>query len=159
MQVRNIARVALITTIVSLSCFTLGCGGSGEFTTYPVSGKIEYNGKPMAGGGSIAFMPVSNQKGKMAGGVIAEDGSFVMSTYGDGDGSIPGEFRVVIHQTTVREPDFAGDGSESEAGAAGETVSVADQIPAVYSDQFNSPLTVKVEPTAQNNLTLVLEKK
>lgn len=159
MQMRITARGMLLATILSFSLFTLGCGGTEEFSTYPVSGTVEYNGKPMAGGGSIAFMPVANQKGKMAGGMIAEDGTFTMSTYGDGDGSIPGEFRVVINQTTVREPDFAGDGSETEVGAAGETVSAADRIPAIYSDQFNSPLTVKVEPNGQNKLTLVLEKK
>lgn len=159
MQRRMTARSVVILGAACLGLVSLGCGKSDQFSTVPVKGTVEFDGKPMVGGGSIAFMPLANQEGKMAGGEIKEDGSFVMSTYQQGDGSIPGEFRVVITQTTVQEPDFATDGSESSVGEVVVTVSDAERIPAIYSDQFNSPLTAKVDSSGTTDLTLNLEKQ
>ena len=74
---------------------TAGCG-SGQVKVYPVKGKITYGGKPMVGGGAIALIPLGVQEGKTAGGHIAEDGTYSLTTYKDGDGSMPGEFRPVL---------------------------------------------------------------
>ena len=54
-----------------------GCGGP---KLYPVRGVVTYEGKPMKGGGSIAFMPVGNQPGRAPGGEVREDGTFDLST-------------------------------------------------------------------------------
>ena len=133
-----------------------GCGSSGNVKTYPVKGKVTYAGKPMVGGGSIALMPMSNQEGKTAGGEIKEDGTYELMTYVPGDGSMAGEFRVVINQTTVKEPTATPDGSAAPNSTI-FTVPKADQIPLVYGDIQNSPLTAKVEAKPNNELDFDLK--
>ncbi|MCA9016438.1 MAG: hypothetical protein KDA77_13985, partial [Planctomycetaceae bacterium] len=117
-------------------------------------------------GGAISFVPISAQKGKTAGGTIKEDGTFVMSTYDDGDGSIAGEFRVIVYQTTVKEPetvpDSDGFASGKSSGPASsepiQTVEKKDQIPILYSDPSKSPVTVKIDPNDQNE-SLIIDLK
>ena len=133
-----------------------GCGSSGNVKTYPVKGKVTFAGKPMVGGGSIALMPLANQEGKTAGGEIKEDGTYELMTYAPGDGSMAGDFRVVINQTTVKEPTPTPDGSAAPNSTI-FTVPKADQIPAIYGDIQNSPLTAKVEAKSQNELDFDLK--
>jgi hypothetical protein len=134
---------------------TVGCG-DGRVTVYRVRGKVTFEGKPMAGGGSISFVPLTNQAGKTAGGEIAADGSYELTTYSAGDGSMAGEFRVVISQVTEREPDMTKDGERP--GKSITTVGKADQIPAIYSDPQKSPLTAKVEAKDPNEINFDLKR-
>lgn len=128
-----------------------GCGSNGNLPVYPVKGKIMFEGQPMKGGGAITFVPTGGQAGAQGGGEIKEDGTYELTTYTPGDGSIPGDFRVVITQVTVKEPTPAPDGS-APIPADGPNVAPADQIPQIYGDYTNSPLTAKVE--AKPNLDL-----
>jgi len=136
----------------------LGCGPSGQVKVYPVKGKVTFAGKPMVGGGSIALIPLENQPGKTAGGMIQEDGTYELETYQPGDGSMVGDFRVVINQVTVKEPTPTPDGSAAPP-AAGFTVAEADRIPAVYGDLQNSPLTAKIEAKSLNEIDFALQRK
>jgi hypothetical protein len=104
---------------------------------------VKFEGKPMVGGGSIALMPLTNQEGMTAGGEIAPDGTYKLSTYGTHDGSMLGEFRVLITQVTAQEPKNTEDG-EAPATAT-SAVAEADRIPDIYADPSSSPLTIKVE--------------
>jgi hypothetical protein len=52
------------------------------------------NGKPLAEGGTVVFEP--EQRGKMAVGPIAADGTFELTTYQQGDGAIVGRHRVAV---------------------------------------------------------------
>src|SRR5262245_14866369 len=79
----------------------VGC--SDGVTVYPVRGKVTFEGRPLPGGGSIALVPLAKQAGKAAGGEIAADGTYRLTTYKDGDGSMAGAFRVVITQVVERE--------------------------------------------------------
>src|SRR4051812_48506293 len=104
-----VLRGSILFSVVLLAC--AGCG-NGHLRVYPVAGKILLDGQPMEGGGSIAFIPIEGQEGKAAGGSIdEEDGSYKISTYAEGDGSIPGKFRVVITQTATLEPEATPDGT------------------------------------------------
>jgi hypothetical protein len=132
----------------------LGCEKNNP--VYPVSGTVKFEGKPMVGGGSIALMPLANQEGMTAGGEIAADGTYKLSTYGTGDGSMPGEFRVLITQVTAQEPKNTEDGEAPEQAAS--TVGEADRIPEVYADPRNSPLTMKVEAISSNQIDLDLKR-
>jgi hypothetical protein len=132
-----------------------GCG-SGRVSVYPVKGKITLDGKTMKGGGTIAFIPLGRQEGKAAGGEIAEDGSYQLTTYQPGDGSMAGEFRVVILQTTDKEPEATPDGKIAAKATA--TVKLEDRIPHVYGDGQNSPLKAKVEAKSDNELNFELKK-
>lgn len=140
--------------VVLALLFASGC--SDNLTVYPVAGKVSFEGKPMQGGGSISLMPLGDQPGKTAGGDIAADGSYKLSTYGDGDGSIPGEFRVVIYQVTVEEGKRIGDEEEASSTAI-TTVAAADQIPAIYGDPMNSPLRATID-TKANEINFDLKR-
>lgn len=138
--------------VVAAAVLAGGCGGP---KLHPVRGVVKFDGKPMKGGGSIAFMPVGNQPGRAPGGEIKDDGTFELSTAKPGDGAMTGEFRVVIHQSTDREPVATKDGER--AGKAVTVVGEADRIPPVYSDPSASPLRATIEPK-DNNLTLELRR-
>ncbi|HMC10622.1 MAG TPA: hypothetical protein VKH44_05005, partial [Pirellulaceae bacterium] len=62
-----------ITQFVFLSIgfsIATGCTPSGQVKTYPVKGRISFDGKPMVGGGAISLIPTINQPGKTAAGII-----------------------------------------------------------------------------------------
>jgi hypothetical protein len=132
----------------------VGC--SGQTPVYPVKGTITFEGKPMKGGGSIAFVPVGDQKGKTAGGEIGPDGSYQLMTHKPGDGSMAGDFRVVITQVTEHEPERTPDGKAPAKG--GTSLDAADRIPANYGDHQKSPVTTKVEPKS-NTLDFDLKRQ
>src|SRR5215207_1436287 len=104
--------------LIGLALFVCGCGPSGQVKTYPVKGVVKFEGKPMVGGGSISLVPLADQPGKTAAGIIQPDGTFVLETYKAGDGSMAGDFRVAIFQETVKEGKAAPDGSAPAATAA-----------------------------------------
>ena len=68
-----------------------GCG-SGELPVAPVEGTVLYNGKPLTSG-VVTFLPAT---GPVATGEIQSDGTFRLSTYGDGDGAVLGKHQVSI---------------------------------------------------------------
>ncbi len=140
MKLALFARIA----IAAIVAVTLGCGPSDQVKVYPVKGVVSFEGKPMKGGGSIAFIPSGGQSGAAPGGEIKEDGTYELMTYKPGDGSMPGDFRVAITQVTVKEPEAAPDGSAPKP-VDGPNVQPADQIPMIYSNYAESPLTAKVD--------------
>jgi hypothetical protein len=135
----------------------LGCSPSGQVKVYPVKGRVNYEGKPMVGGGAISLIPLIDQPGKTAAGIIQPDGSYVLGTYRENDGSMAGEFRVVIFQETVKEGQAAPDGSAPAATAA-LSVPVADRIPIIYASDQQSPLTAKIE-TKSNEINFDLKRQ
>lgn len=139
--------------LAAVAAVTLaGCGGP---KVYPVKGRITFEGKPLKGGGSISFMPVGSQPGKAGGGEIKEDGTYELMTHQQGDGSMTGEFRVVIYQSTEREPNTTKDGERG--GRSISVVAEGDRIPTVYADPVRSPLTATVE-ARENTIDLDLKR-
>jgi hypothetical protein len=74
-----------------------GCGG-GEYDTAPVTGTVTFNGQPVTTG-KIRFVPQGESPdalltGKPAAGEVQSDGTFVLTTYEEGDGAILGKHRV-----------------------------------------------------------------
>lgn len=135
--------------LASLAGLAAGCGRSGSLEVHSVKGVVKYNGKPMVGGGSILFLPTEGGSGKEASGIIAEDGTFQLSTYGSNDGAPAGEYKVVIRQTTVKEPDGGSDNGKKPVAEAGQTVPKADQIPLIYADARQTPLRQTVKAGGQ----------
>lgn len=142
----------------ALLLLSLGCSRSDRVAVYPVHGKLTFEGKPLAGGGSIAFVATGGQAGKGAGGEIKPDGTFTLMTYAEGDGSMAGDFRVIVMQTVVKEPEASQDG-EAPASGPVSVVSEAERIPAIYSDHQNSPLTARVEAKPDNEINLDLKRQ
>jgi hypothetical protein len=69
----------------------------------PVKGKVTYKGKPLARG-TVKFEP--DGAGRAATGEIQSDGTFVLTTYKQGDGAVPGHHRVAVvgGETQAKEP-------------------------------------------------------
>lgn len=77
--------------LLTAAALTLpGCAGG--IKTYPVSGKVTFNGKEVPNG-TISFIPKS---GETATGEIRPDGSYRLTTRRSGDGAVPGTYTVVI---------------------------------------------------------------
>jgi hypothetical protein len=119
----------------------VGCSSA---KVYPVSGQINFKGKPMAGTGSITFIPVVQKEGApMAGGEVLADGTYKLTTVNANDGAMAGDYRVVISQVTSVEPKPAADGEAAPKVVGALT---PDQlIPAIYADHAKSPLTATVK--------------
>jgi hypothetical protein len=132
-----------------------GCGGP---KLYPVKGRITLEGKPMKGGGAITFMPVSDQTAKLASGTIDENGNYELMTEKPGDGSMPGEFRVVINQTVEEEGEGGSDESK-RVEKASLVVPEADRIPQIYGDAYESPLRATVEAKDLNEFNFDLKRR
>jgi hypothetical protein len=134
-----------------------GCSPSGQVKVYPVKGRITFEGKPMVGGGGISFVPKTEQVGKTAGGIIKPDGTYVLGTYAEADGSMAGDFRVLVFQETAKEPERTADGAAPAKATASE-VAAADRIPLIYANDRESPLSAKVE-TKPNEIDFDLKRQ
>lgn len=90
---RNVAGPIALAALFLLPC--TGCGSKAQSftaTTVPVKGKVTYQGKPLTKG-TVTFEPDS---GREAHGEIKSDGSFVLTTFKEGDGAVPGLHRVAV---------------------------------------------------------------
>ena len=72
---------------------TAGCGSG---NTSPVRGKVVFkDGRPLTGG-LVVFRPVDQRLQVSSRGDIHQDGTFVLGTYQEGDGAIPGKYQAAI---------------------------------------------------------------
>jgi len=77
-----------------------GCGGSGR-PLVPVSGQITFNGGPCPKAGAISFVPnagsdASGTPARVGQARFGTDGRFVVTSFQEGDGLLPGKYRVNI---------------------------------------------------------------
>jgi hypothetical protein len=118
------AAVAVAATVLG------GCGGN----VAPVEGKVSYQGKPLEFG-TVVFRPA---KGPEARGAIGSDGTFRLSTFGNGDGAVLGKHQVAIICVETQRP-----GAQADAGK--ETGVGKSLIPRKYAVPAGSPLSVEVK--------------
>jgi hypothetical protein len=132
--------------IYSLAALLFGCSNQGV-ATYRVTGTVKLSdGKPLAGG-RILFQP-TGEVSHSARGIIAQDGSFQLTTFEPNDGAIPGEHKVVI---TPAVPEEAMD----NPAAIARYRSLLD---ARYQNVDTTPLKYTVQPdNSQNHFDIVLE--
>lgn len=132
-----------VLTLVFLATTMVGCGGpSYELETAPVSGKVTLDGVPLTEG-MVQMLP---SKGRMAKALIRPDGSFVLSTYGNGDGAQVGKFPVTVSM-------LLRDGME---GASKQS---SVRIPRRYSRPATSGLEIDVRAGETNQVELALTSK
>ena len=129
--------------IFAVALFVAGCR-SGELPTAPISGKVLVDNQPLSTG-SVYFSPVSGGKG--ATGKIQEDGTFVLTTYRDGDGAILGEHQVGISAVL---PIGSQDGPPGNARPL---------IPMRYASPGSSKLTCKVTEEGDDNVVFNLSSR
>ncbi|TWT94120.1 hypothetical protein Pla108_38320 [Botrimarina colliarenosi] len=85
-----------LTTGVCL--IAIGCGGNG-LPMIPVSGVVTFDGGPPPAGGRITFTPTEVLEGlprRPGLGRFDSQGTFVVSSFRDGDGLVPGTYKVKV---------------------------------------------------------------
>jgi hypothetical protein len=120
--------------------FLAGCGGGSKGPeTVPVKGVVMYQGKPVPKL-SIAFVP---ENGMLAQGKTDSNGQFSLMTNKEGDGAMPGTYKVGISFVSDKIPDMPGfPGSEKKEESP---------IPVKYANAATSGLTKTVEKDRSKN--------
>jgi hypothetical protein len=123
-----------------LMLLAAGCG-SGQAPTdlVPVSGKVSFQGRPLAGG-TIVFAPDPQRggRGPLAVGTIAADGRYVLRSEGR-PGAIPGWHRITV------------------CGAAPAGDAAEPALPGRYTDPEHSGLSRQVLAGKANAFDLPLD--
>lgn len=116
-----------------------GCRPDYQLDMAPARGVVTLDGKPLSAG-SVLLVP---DRGRGAGGTLASDGTFVLTTYRPGDGAILGKHKVaVLPMQTDSETDDIPEGYVP--------------IPARYKNAASSGLEVEVKPGEENVFELKL---
>ena len=90
-----------VSILVTVGIVLTGCSNSSRPPTYPVTGTVTMQGKPVAGA-AITFVPTG--EGDAASAITDSEGKYALMTWKAGDGARPGEYRVKVskqEQVTV----------------------------------------------------------
>jgi len=122
-----------------------GCGPNRP-DTVPVSGQVLFAGEQPGGEGMVYFTPLEPAEGfprRPGRAAFGPDGQFVATTFEEGDGLMPGTYRVAF-DCWDKPPKPVGPPSRS-------------LVPPPYGEPSTSPLELEVEiGVPQNDLTFDL---
>lgn len=140
-------------SLTMLSCltllpFALGCGGGGDQSpTAKVTGKVVFDGKPVTGG-NLTFLPkpsgANEERGKPGTAVVNDDGTFSVSTYGDGDGAVVGVHNVTYSAPSSDGGDGGGDDGHDAGGTASPFEGLKPKDAEVTVDSGDNDLTIEL---------------
>jgi hypothetical protein len=131
------------------SLLIAGCSDdTGLGTRYPVSGNVTYKNQPVEKG-QISFIPDDPKTGRPAQGFI-ENGRYTLTTATDGDGALPGKYKVTIKSqdvdnTQVLETVIKKGGGGRQGDIAKAASKAKNLVPAKYQLTDTSGLEVTVE--------------
>lgn len=132
---------ACVKLMIPCMFLLVGCGENRG--TLPISGKVTYQGKPVANA-RVVF--VSKSGGRSADGLTNSDGIYRLGTFMAGDGVLPGEYLVTVSSTDVdvSQPPSTEitDGAAYEPPKPEEAKS---KLPAKYQSPNQSGLKTVVE--------------
>jgi hypothetical protein len=110
-----------------------GCDGNGDrVETFPASGQVLWEGKPLAGA-LVVLHPLAVADGQAlpARAETDEQGKFVLGTYDSEDGVAPGDYVVTVHWHAL-----VKNGESYEPGP--------DVVPAQFSNRVQSSLKARI---------------
>src|SRR5262249_25501691 len=144
---RNRAMLTLVTAWGIALVFVPGCGDAdGLGRRYKVHGQVMYRSQPLESG-RVTFHPIDNSGTARAATGTIQDGSYTLSTLGDGDGALPGSYRVVIvaksAEFSTLQPIVPG-GAARHSEVIKATRRAKDLIPSKYTSPRLSPLIREV---------------
>lgn len=118
-----------------------GCGGSGK--PIKTEGLVTLDGKPVEGA-TVTFHPEA-EKGHVATGLTDGDGVFRLQTFADGDGALPGEYKVTVTKTeAVAGPPSASGPEQMMKTMFNRPKKRSSLLPREYADSSKTPLRVHV---------------
>ena len=83
-----------VSFLVTVGIVLGGCSNSSRPPTYPVTGTVTSQGKPVAGA-AVTFVP-AGEEGEAASAITDSQGKYALTTWQAGDGARPGEYRVKV---------------------------------------------------------------
>jgi hypothetical protein len=83
-----------VSILVTVGIVVTGCSNSSRPPTYPVTGTVTSQGKPVAGA-TVTFVPTGTE-GEAASAITDSEGKYALTTWDAGDGARPGEYRVKV---------------------------------------------------------------
>ncbi|GIX00313.1 MAG: hypothetical protein KatS3mg111_3645 [Pirellulaceae bacterium] len=158
-------RIAGLVCALLCNAMLVGCGSGGP-DPVPVSGKVLYQGKPVADA-TVTFLSTSG--GRSASGKTAADGTFTLTTNKTGDGAVPGDYIVTISKVAakgasagpinIENGEYGEDyGRMMDAVATGDMSKfLKDELPAKYGDPAQSGLRRTVTAEGPNEFEFNLE--
>ena len=123
--------------LVLATVLASGCGRGP--TTVPVRGEVYFNGQPMKDG-IVVYVPNDSAAARQASGRIQSDGSFVLTTFKNGDGVVPGDYSIVVYAYEPR-PGEPKTRAEHEAVAKAGGLKRGFVIPEKYVNPKTSGLS------------------
>ena len=129
---------------LTVGLFLPGCGESGP-TMGRVSGKVTYNGKPVAKG-TVSFVSTEPARPN-ANSPIGPDGSYSLQTTNPNDGAVVGDYTVAV---SGKDPNAVNN------DLPGAPVKVTSDIPAKFEDPAKSGLKATVK-SGSNDIPIDLK--
>ena len=141
LRVKSVPTGIGVASVFALVACLSGCG-DGQPPTYPAGGRVVFtDGSPLRGG-NIEFAPKEGTIKTSARAMIEDDGTFRLSTFGDGDGAMGGVYRVSLIPARRR----------------GEQVGMAPRsLDGKYQDPNSSGLEATVSPDSPNEFEFVVQ--
>jgi hypothetical protein len=119
-----------------------GCGSRGP-KPIPIRGEVLHKGASLKNvpQGLVRYIPKSPDSGRQASGRIQPDGTFVLTTFQQADGVMPGDYNIIVSAYSSEPP------SRQEIEASGGRISGPRlMIPEKYTDPQKSGLSDVVDP-------------
>lgn len=93
---RRVDAVGAWAGMLAVALLVSGCGP--KYPLVPVSGKVTFSGGPPPGPGTVSFLPVDGN-GAVRPGLASFDatGNLSVQSFRDGDGLLPGRYRMEVH--------------------------------------------------------------
>jgi len=142
-----------------------GCGqDDGLGRRYPVHSRVMYHSQPLESG-QITFHPIATAGTPRDATGTIQDGYYTLSTFGDNDGALPGNYRVTIaaYSAVPSKPQpsvKAGAATPFDVMSKAAMIKAARQaknlIPTRYMSPRLSPLTREVK-AERNRIDIELE--
>lgn len=131
--------------VLALAPLLAGCGGGPR--PVKVSGTLTLDGKPVEGV-TVQFVPTGGA-GRPAAALTRADGGFDLTTHENGDGALPGDYKVVVKYNPPVETGPAQSTEQGMQEAMKQQAKMKRQkpkyvIPPTYSDSSKTPLQQKV---------------
>jgi hypothetical protein len=94
-----------VSSLVTVGIVLTGCSNSSRPPTYPVTGTVTLQGKPVAGA-VVTFVPTGTE-GAAASAITDSEGKYALTTWEAGDGARPGEYGVKVSKQELAAVDPA----------------------------------------------------
>lgn len=156
-------KLPLCVSAACLLTYLMGCGRTGHPELVPVSGVVQFQGKPLEGA-EVVFR--NEQAPRFAVGITDKHGRFRLTSFQTNDGAVVGEHKVTISKSKAN-PELSGASVENPSAAYGQGMAAAasgkldkiakQELPAKYADPKTSSLTATVSKDSKKEFDFKLD--